>query len=506
MVEGDLVESTWENMIEAVKDSIAKYFSSVNEQAPFLGYLGAAFWSAWILATSGVQDWVSSSFGAESALSATYVETRTVAIAALVLFAFLGHKTTKLLESKRIMLLASLAAVAGNVLLASSWLPSTVSTTLLHTGSLLSGCGMAFLLIKTGLLYSTLSPWRAMLLFMVSQMIAACLYLVITVAPTEASTVAFCSLPLAAAVTFALVPKSFRGKRRVSESRGAIDGFARLVLMIFAFRLCSNYVKTLLAASQTSDSIELGVVGNILLKMLVAFAFICYAFNASKKVDYGRVCYFLFVGSTMTLAVIPLFKDQAPLFYALSGTLSGLTGSIAFCIFAYICFQSKASPTRAFGFGYAAVLLGSLLGQVLGGQAGMLISHESLSSAPFLAAAYALILLALLAFSPRQLDKLAAPEKYEDALDLTKKREAADAETFTARYDIVARKYRLTDREREVLELLASGHGRAYAANRLHVSINTVRSHSRSIYTKLDVHSHAELMTVLDRTETRPSG
>jgi len=51
----------------------------------------------------------------------------------------------------------------------------------------------------------------------------------------------------------------------------------------------------------------------------------------------------------------------------------------------------------------------------------------------------------------------------------------------------------LSDREQEVLKLLASGQHYKEIAERLHISVDTVRFHIRNIYTKLQVHSRAEI-------------
>lgn len=48
---------------------------------------------------------------------------------------------------------------------------------------------------------------------------------------------------------------------------------------------------------------------------------------------------------------------------------------------------------------------------------------------------------------------------------------------------------RLTSRETDVLELLAAGHTYAQVSERLGVSVNTVASHVKNIYRKLEVHS-----------------
>jgi len=51
----------------------------------------------------------------------------------------------------------------------------------------------------------------------------------------------------------------------------------------------------------------------------------------------------------------------------------------------------------------------------------------------------------------------------------------------------------LTDREREVLQLMAEGKSTKQIALKLHISIKTVETHRRQIMDKLDIHSVAEL-------------
>lgn len=59
----------------------------------------------------------------------------------------------------------------------------------------------------------------------------------------------------------------------------------------------------------------------------------------------------------------------------------------------------------------------------------------------------------------------------------------------------VARSYDgLTDREREILQLIAEGKTTARIAEDLHISTHTVRSHRDSIMTKLDLHDRTALI------------
>lgn len=66
----------------------------------------------------------------------------------------------------------------------------------------------------------------------------------------------------------------------------------------------------------------------------------------------------------------------------------------------------------------------------------------------------------------------------------------------------LAERYRLTERELEVVALLAQGRSRISIGEKLYISENTVRTYVKNIYAKLDVHSKQEL---LDRLEEQGS-
>ena len=61
--------------------------------------------------------------------------------------------------------------------------------------------------------------------------------------------------------------------------------------------------------------------------------------------------------------------------------------------------------------------------------------------------------------------------------------------------------YGLSSRETEVMELIARGNSVATIADKLIISENTVRTHSKHIYTKLDIHKKQELLDLLDTIE-----
>jgi two-component system, NarL family, response regulator NreC len=63
-----------------------------------------------------------------------------------------------------------------------------------------------------------------------------------------------------------------------------------------------------------------------------------------------------------------------------------------------------------------------------------------------------------------------------------------DASDLTDRYEL------LTNRERQVFQLLAEGNSNKEVANRLNLSLHTVETHRWRIMEKLDLHSAAELV------------
>lgn len=65
----------------------------------------------------------------------------------------------------------------------------------------------------------------------------------------------------------------------------------------------------------------------------------------------------------------------------------------------------------------------------------------------------------------------------------------------------MAARYFLTEREAGVLGLLLAGRSAPYIAEQLCVSQNTVKTHVRHIYAKLDIHTRQELLDLVQKQE-----
>ena len=90
---------------------------------------------------------------------------------------------------------------------------------------------------------------------------------------------------------------------------------------------------------------------------------------------------------------------------------------------------------------------------------------------------------------PRRLQRSADEPLYQDRL--------------SKQVELVRQHFRLSAREAEVMELIARGNTVARIAEDLVVSENTIRTHSKRIYTKLDVHKKQELRDLIDTFDPR---
>ena len=77
---------------------------------------------------------------------------------------------------------------------------------------------------------------------------------------------------------------------------------------------------------------------------------------------------------------------------------------------------------------------------------------------------------------------------------------------WSAPVTTVAQTYQLTRREQEVLGLLARGHSFSAMEEKLCISHNTMKMHARNIYTKMEVHSRQDVISMVDLIRAKQLG
>ena len=152
----------------------------------------------------------------------------------------------------------------------------------------------------------------------------------------------------------------------------------------------------------------------------------------------------------------------------------------------------ELSALLVFAVGRCAIHLGMALGEIAA------LAFPSMMVAFCVSSIVILIVIAGFMFSDRDNALVFEPVE-EGELDVEK-----PAPTMDERIAAVAEKFGLTARETEVFMLWTTGHGAKSIEEKLVLSSATVRTHIRHIYEKLDVHSRAELIELLESLQRAP--
>jgi DNA-binding CsgD family transcriptional regulator len=147
------------------------------------------------------------------------------------------------------------------------------------------------------------------------------------------------------------------------------------------------------------------------------------------------------------------------------------------------------NPSQTFGIGLSANVFGVLCGSVLG----MAITSTGLPSAEVAVIALTVVCVTLVMLPPlnHQLALLLKSHAYLAAYCSMNRSQQTDIVRQVKPIDS------LTIREQEVLQLILSGKSNREIAGALFISENTVKTHARSIFSKYDVSSRAELISIL---------
>jgi DNA-binding CsgD family transcriptional regulator len=147
------------------------------------------------------------------------------------------------------------------------------------------------------------------------------------------------------------------------------------------------------------------------------------------------------------------------------------------------------NPAHTFGIGLSANVFGVLCGGVLG----MAVTSMGLPGAEVAVIALTVVCVTLVMLPPlnHQLVLLLKSHAYLAAYDNMSQSQQTDIVRQVKTLDP------LTVREQEVLQLILSGKSNREIAGALFISENTVKTHARSIFSKYDVGSRAELISTL---------
>lgn len=401
-------------------------------------------------------------------------------------------------------------------------LPSLARQILLFVLYAATGATTALIFLKIGELYGSLPARKAVLYLAWSHVLAAGVFFV-TVGmygwsffnrPDAASgCIAFVILPTITAIGAILLPQSKSDDdEHYSESKRALpSSFWKLLVVIFVLSLVMQIVNSSSIAINSADSAFANARLNNFLRIVIGLALAWSAVAASaERFKLGKVYTLIMVISIILVTILPVMRSFFEGWGQLAGFVMLLFRILHWVVLCLIVCQKRISPILVFGLGAGVQSLGSGIGSIAGSYYLHLFTDTTSTLIVCVALTAIVIVCAFLLFSEKDFDKLFEPADDSENTLIDMFGETSfpvmnfDTATpvvkanFTETIEALSNRYHLSNRETEVFRCLAMGFSASMISEKLCISWNTVRGHSRNVYTKLGIHSRQELMELVE--------
>lgn len=363
-------------------------------------------------------------------------------------------------------------------------LPTTIGAGAVALGGICLGWGY----LRWGVFYSGLALKNALGCIFTACILGAFAKSVITAAPASAGFAFALCLPILSALFLRM---SFKRQQPIpsTDIRYTPETFGSLwkvlscvAVYAFIYALIGGLPKmhdsTLPHAALLGHFIE-AAVSTFILWWVVA---------KHRSVSFAQLwrCIMLLIGAMLVLAA---FEPTAGLQTMCSTSISYLVVVFLWLLLSDIAHHSSMHPYIVFGMGWLAYTFPNYLGRLLG-ESGLVASNMTPTLA--LVLLFAIMLAITLLLDSRD------PTMQRIFSDLDESAPAPrDFAFIDERCAAIGRQHELTAREIEVMQLLCKGRSKAYIAETLFITENTVRGHARRLYAKLDVHSKKELQELI---------
>lgn len=282
----------------------------------------------------------------------------------------------------------------------------------------------------------------------------------------------------------------------VTSPRSFLPFSHQLFLTIVIFRIIYGFTLTF-------GEVDRVPVSSIWAILLLAFLLVPTSVTCFDNVDSGSRLARIATPDALLKAAI-LFSAAGFLFVSISqGTRNAPTQALLSTGTGYLeiltCYALVAIGTRnpagalpALAWGNALSSWGTILGAALGRAANG-------ADATALSIISSVIVLSLLSYALFALPHLSFSHIIESVEPQEEAPQAQSSpEQLVIRCDELGKKCSLTERETEVLKLLARGRNARFIQEALSISYSTTKTHVSRIYRKLGVHSHQELINLVD--------
>lgn len=412
----------------------------------------------------------------------------------VVVLGFSASKHPAVLESKRAGAAAAGVGCIASVVLAISFaMPGMDALQVLS--SIACACALGWLYLQWGLFYARIGCRTAVGCLFAANIAGSVLKALGHFSPGPLEWAIAAALPIASVVLCRVAlsrlesgAAAAKGPEVVFESHN-IRGLWKVGAAIAAFSFVTAFLIARFSGNQSAvPAVDflMGRVVEIAISGIVLFLVLKLnkSFNFS---ELWRIALLALAADMLCQAAFP----QVTLLRCVESSVWDLVVLFTWLSLADIARHSTMPTPLVFGVGWACYTAPFTFGSVAASFAPM----GTLDAPTALALMFVLLIVAAFCLELRDQDT-----KWIFA-ELSGERASApvDFASLDDRCRVVGEEHGLTPRELEVMQLLVKGRTKAYIAETLYLTENTVKGHARHIYTKLDVHSKQELLDLVER-------
>lgn len=366
----------------------------------------------------------------------------------------------------------------------------------LFVGASLVTIGISLIAVLSGLICTTLDLRTAGLCIALAYVTSFALRYVFTLLNTEVNLLLFIAIPflnflLCSSSVQPLIKKILAGEAPAQTSVTAPESLLPFAHQVFItlviFRIIYGYSLTFG---------EVGRTPTLALFALIPLALYLVGVLLKKTALDPDTLFRISILFSVAGFLIPLAEGTQNDMIA-SNLLSGGTGFFEILMYFVLISLSMKNNMNALvvlTWGNAMASLGTIVGANLGRLINQyyLVDHSILST---ISACIVFGLVVYILATQRNFSFSDTIQKVEPALPVPAGERTAD---FDQRRLELAEDAGLTTREAEIFALLAQGRNARFIQEKLVVSYNTVKTHVSHIYTKLGIHTHQELIDLVE--------
>lgn len=398
----------------------------------------------------------------------------------------LSSRIKTAIDSRIYLSVAEVLAVGGSLIIAGGVF--TDSSACHIVGAALGGVAIGLLKIAWGQMYSRMTL-KAGLASMGYSLISSSVVVLIV---QDAHPIALSALLVASAIP--LAPLAFRGTQHLSDQPEKPRHTARSVKFsvsllalpaLVGFSYGVSKVAMVWTSGSSTDAGDAGAAASL----VAGIATFAFSYALGKRITAAQI-----YSTSLVFVVAGLLLIMS---HATSSWLAFFVNSVGFSLFYFfmvvywgdLAWRTGMSIIRIYTIGYLTLQAAQLAGILMAGGLGdNPLQNNGMMIILTLVLAFFAVVLLLFGSSRSSLRQwLVADEaalETDDGIPLA----CAD----------LSQRGNLSPREQEVLAILARGRNASYIAKTLCISPDTAKTHIKSIYRKLDVHTQQDLMDEID--------